>query len=52
MGYLREDDIKDITEHVLRRKDFYKKFVFYLTLFFVVIIGPQLVFYALTYFVQ
>ena len=28
MGYLREDDIKDITEHVLRRKDFYKKFVF------------------------
>ena len=48
MGYLREDDIKDITDHVLRRKEFYTKLIIFST----VIIVPQLVFYALTYFVQ
>jgi len=48
MGYLREDDLKDITDHVLRRKEFYTKLIIFST----VIIVPQLVFYALRYFVQ
>ena len=48
MGYLREDDLKDITDHVLRRKEFYTKLIIFST----VIIVPQLVFYALTYFVR
>ena len=29
MGYLREDDLKDITDHVLRRKEFYTKLMSY-----------------------
>jgi len=48
MGYLRDEDIKDITDHVLRRKNFYTNLIILSS----VIIVPQLVFYALTYFVR